>query len=79
MREKLAGDSSAEHNCGVAESPERVASDADPYIDAYLAHVKVERGLAANTVMAYASDLARFVSWLDEGDRNGVQWVEPSE
>ena len=32
-------------------------------IDGYLAHVAVERGLAANTVAAYRRDLARYERW----------------
>ena len=32
----------------------------DQAIDLYLQFIKVERNLAANTVTAYASDLARF-------------------
>ena len=34
-------------------------------IDAFLSHAAVERGLAPKTIEAYASDLARFGSWLD--------------
>lgn len=38
----------------------------DLLIDGYLDHIKVERGLGAQTVEAYARDLARFASWLDD-------------
>jgi integrase/recombinase XerD len=38
----------------------------DHLFDAYLAHLKVERGLSKNTLMAYASDLARFAEWMEE-------------
>ena len=31
----------------------------DSYIDAYLDHLRVERGLAQNSLMAYARDLAK--------------------
>ncbi len=34
------------------------------YLDAYLAHLVVERGLSANTVAAYRRDLARYVAFL---------------
>ncbi len=34
-------------------------------IDAFLSHAAVERGLAPKTIEAYASDLARFGSWLE--------------
>ena len=36
----------------------------DVQIDAYLNHVKVERSLSPNTVVAYARDLARFATFL---------------
>lgn len=35
-------------------------------IDGYLAHVSIERGLAANTVSAYRRDLERYASWCDD-------------
>ncbi len=34
-------------------------------IDAFLSHAALERGLAPKTIEAYASDLARFASWLE--------------
>jgi integrase/recombinase XerD len=34
-------------------------------IDAFLSHAALERGLAPNTIEAYASDLARFAGWLE--------------
>jgi integrase/recombinase XerD len=37
----------------------------DGAIDAFLSHAAVERGLAPKTIEAYASDLARFASWLE--------------
>jgi integrase/recombinase XerD len=36
------------------------------WIDAYLDHLKVERGLGVKTIEAYASDLMRFLAYLDE-------------
>jgi len=41
----------------------------DLLADAYLAHLKVERGLSARTIEAYSRDLTRFASLLD---REGV-------
>lgn len=35
-------------------------------IDTFLRHVRIERGLAENTVSAYTRDLARYREWLDE-------------
>ncbi len=32
----------------------------DPHVDAYLDHLRVERGLSTNTLAAYGSDLAKF-------------------
>ena len=34
-------------------------------IDAFLSHAALERGLAPNTIEAYAGDLARFAGWLE--------------
>ncbi|MDO8309823.1 MAG: site-specific tyrosine recombinase XerD [Actinomycetota bacterium] len=45
-------------------------------IDGYLAHVSIERGLAANTVSAYRRDLERYGTWCDDrgiGSVGGVQ------
>lgn len=52
----------------------------DSCVDAYLSHLRVERGLSPNTVHAYGSDLNRFVRFFegrgatrsDEVDRAGV-------
>lgn len=38
----------------------------DGALDDYIQHLSVERGLSTHTVDAYAHDLARFVSWLDD-------------
>lgn len=40
----------------------------DDVVADYLGHVRVERGLAANTVAAYRRDLARYVAFLRERD-----------
>lgn len=45
----------------------------DDAVDDYLDHLKVERGLARNTISAYASDLRRFVTFAEEA---GVQTAE---
>ena len=37
----------------------------DAAIDAYTAWARIERGLAQNTIVAYATDLARLARWLD--------------
>ena len=34
-------------------------------LDAYLAHLDVERGLSANTLAAYRRDLSRYVGFLE--------------
>jgi integrase/recombinase XerD len=36
------------------------------YVDEYLNHILVERGLSKNSVEAYSNDLCRFFSWLGE-------------
>ena len=38
----------------------------DHWVDAYLNHLRVERGLAALTVEAYGRDLARFVGHAEQ-------------
>ncbi len=38
----------------------------DGALDDYIQHLRVERGLSAHTVDAYAHDLARFLAWLDD-------------
>ncbi len=56
----------------------------DSAVDVYLDHVKVERGLARNSVMAYARDLAGFREWcgkqgIEEASgvesRHVLQWL----
>ena len=51
-------------------------------VNDYLGHVRVERGLAANTVAAYRRDLARYVAFLEERgilELSEVTLVELSE
>ena len=38
----------------------------DAYLDLYLDHLRVERGLSANTVEAYGRDTSRFLEYLDK-------------
>jgi len=45
----------------------------DRWVDAYLDHLRVERGLAPRTISAYARDLARFV---DHAQSEGITEVE---
>lgn len=47
-------------------------------VDAYLSHVRVERGLAAHTVAAYGSDLARFTAFCDAGGTKDAKSVDLS-
>jgi integrase/recombinase XerD len=50
-----------------------VALSIDAAIDLFLDHVKIERGLGRNTVLAYGSDLGKFRRFLSE---QNVEWVE---
>ncbi|RMB59000.1 site-specific tyrosine recombinase XerD [Tessaracoccus antarcticus] len=45
----------------------------------YLSHIRVERGLAANTVAAYRRDLGRWVSFLAERGITDIAEVTPVE
>jgi integrase/recombinase XerD len=49
------------------------ADSVDDAIDAFLSHAKLERGLARNTVQAYARDLARFSAPLDGVKACGIE------
>ena len=46
---------------------------AHPWLDRYLEHLLVEKGLAENSLEAYATDLGAFMDWLAERD------AEPSQ
>ena len=54
--------------CAQAGNRGRAASDAlrrdEPWLDAYIEHLQVERGLSRATVEAYAADLNRYVGHL---------------
>lgn len=47
-----------------------MAEHVDVWIDGYLDHLRVERGLSAHTLSAYAGDLARFGELLDARGRS---------
>ena len=53
----------------------RFVREADLLVDEYLTHLKIERGLGAATVQAYATDLARFGVYL-EGEQTSVTHAE---
>ncbi len=50
-----------------------------PRVDGYLAHLAVERGLADNTLRAYARDLAVYACYLDEVGIEDPVEVEPED
>lgn len=54
---------------------------ADRWIDAYLDHLRVERGLARHTLEAYAADLSRYLGLVESvaGTSAGLQSVGPTE
>lgn len=47
-------------------------NDVNELLDAYLQHLRVERGLSRNTLEAYGKDLNEFVQWLEEGPRCSI-------
>jgi integrase/recombinase XerD len=42
----------------------------DPHLEAYLSHLSAERGLAANTISAYRSDLSPFAAMIESRGRS---------
>ncbi|MCA9624987.1 MAG: site-specific integrase, partial [Myxococcales bacterium] len=50
----------------------------DRYVDAYLDHLRVERGLAPRSVSAYARDLARFVAHAEGQGVEEARAITPS-
>ena len=48
----------------------------DDAVDDYLDHLKVERGLARNTIYAYASDLRRLACFCEEAQVSSVEAVD---
>ena len=53
--------------------------DLDRAIDLFLVHVKVERGLSPNTVLAYAHDLAKFREFCDRRDLHRAEEIGPAQ
>ncbi|HQR30231.1 MAG TPA: site-specific integrase, partial [Anaeromyxobacteraceae bacterium] len=45
-----------------------------PALDLFLAHLRVEKGLAPNSVESYARDVRRYVEWLGAAGR--TSWDE---
>lgn len=48
----------------------------DGYIDAYLDHLRVERGLAANSLMAYARDLTKLARQAEEAGISSIERLD---
>jgi integrase/recombinase XerD len=55
------------------------APELDRAIDLYLDHLKVERGLAANTLDGYGRDLARLATFLTDRGRSRVDEVDAAD
>lgn len=55
-----------------------MGAHADRWIDAYLDHLRVERGLSSHTLEAYAADLSRYLGLL-ETCGSGLQVAGPAE
>lgn len=51
----------------------------DEAIDGYLVHLKIERNLAANSLKAYARDLAQFTEFLGEAALGSVRAVDDQQ
>jgi len=57
---------------------QRVAAPSDsrpahPWLDRYLEHLLVEKGLSENSLSAYTADLGAFIAWLAERDAEPAQ------
>ncbi len=50
----------------------------DGWIDSYLDHLRVERGLAKNTLEAYARDLGEIANHVDDAAAADVRRIDPS-
>jgi integrase/recombinase XerD len=47
--------------------------------ETFLAHLKAERGLSSNTILAYGRDLAAFASWAEKMGRRGPRSIHRTE
>ena len=45
-----------------------ISSQKDLLADHFINHLRVEKGLAENTIQSYSQDLIRFFRYLDAGD-----------
>jgi integrase/recombinase XerD len=50
----------------------------EPQVREYLRHLTIERGLSANTLAAYARDLARYTGWLDTQGITDARLITPA-
>jgi integrase/recombinase XerD len=50
----------------------------EPQVREYLRHLTIERGLSANTLAAYARDLARYTGWLDTQGITDPRLITPA-
>ena len=56
-----------------------MASRLEPALDAYLAHLTVERGLSRNTLAAYRRDLSRYLEFLSTAGRTAPDQVTETD